>query len=179
MCEPSPSPGRITTGEVFTRHMHGYSQLHKLSERLHTKHLNAGRNPPLLQFSKLHRNHQIHWSPKPKPTRDPRSTAGGSRQNQNPPETHGLRLVVLRLRKGSTCYNKSTNTSTNPKHNGHGHPSPQDHTEPQVCQASQAYYVPYNPRGCANHTLPPVDTITTAREITLITKAVLLSLLIP
>jgi hypothetical protein len=78
MCEPSPSPGRITTGEVFTLHMHGYSQLHKLSERLHTKHLNAGRNPPLLQFSKLHRNHQIHWSPKPKPTRDPRSTDGGS-----------------------------------------------------------------------------------------------------
>jgi len=82
MCEPSPSPGRITTGEVFTLHMHGYSQLHKLSERLYTKHLNAGRNPPLLQFSKLHRNHQIHWSPKPKPTRDPRSTAGGSQASQ-------------------------------------------------------------------------------------------------
>ena len=78
MCEPSPSPGRITTGEFFTLHMHGYSQLYKLSERLHTKHLDAGRNPPLLQFSKLHRNHQIHWSPKPKPTRDPRSTDGGS-----------------------------------------------------------------------------------------------------
>ena len=35
------------------------------------------------------------------------TTRSTGRQNQTP-ETHGLRLAVLRLRKGSTCYNEST-----------------------------------------------------------------------
>jgi hypothetical protein len=47
----------------------------------------------LLQFTKLHRNHQIHWSPKPKT-----------------PETHSLRMAVLRLGKSATHV---THTSVN------------------------------------------------------------------